>query len=173
MNYAKYLLCIFIIFLPFKTFSQHLEPRDIDIFIIGYEEFNSLANPVDEWGEIKYLFSENISLLLEITFMLYPFEDTDDRDFDICLNELKNAYDELINFRVPDELVKGFELIGWTNNGYKKYMTIMFGTACLLGTNDITNISEERYLRILEIFNKRDLDIIDERIEEIEGVVNK
>ena len=99
----------------------------------------------------KFLF--NFELLLE--------NNLQDNDFVY----LKQTYDNLIDYHISEAFENIFDSIGW-NNGYKRYLTIVFGMMYFESREYYANIHDEIireniHNKILEMFNKNDLDLIE------------
>ena len=71
----------------------------------------------------------------------------------------------MVNYNISEDFENMFNSIGW-NNGYKKYLTIVFGMIYFTFREYYANIHDEIireniYNKILEMFYKNDLDLIE------------
>jgi hypothetical protein len=191
------LLFIGVILLPSVAYAQYLESSDLDIFIENSDLVlktlgKYMVNGGDSnWKEYHFTFATIYGTILQADFYFY-----DDQRFEESINDMKENYLKLINYTGPDELRDVFELIGWGNNGNKKFCTIFFGFKLLMHKMEISffskieneiseagiEISEaakasneyimmERYYknssRALIIINDNDLELIESRFSEL------
>ena len=136
--------------------NQYLSFDDFIFYNNNFELLNKafeeyLKND-SEYSNLMQNFSLNFALLLENNLQNNAF-----------IN-LKQTHDNLMNYNISGALENIFNSIGW-NNGYKKYLTIVFGMMYFAFREYYANIHDEIireniYNKILEMFHKSDLDLI-------------
>jgi hypothetical protein len=161
----KYYLMIVIIFFSIPLYAQNLERKDISIFINGVQEITDFLDSAERdstaWLED---YREEFSL---IYFLLGEIlaDDIEDEEFDT----FKKLYKTFLNYNIPEDYEKLFKKIGWENNGHNKLFTIIIGSSYFLVLSEQVIYNN---LRLLEIVNKADLDLIKKHIEEILSIIN-
>jgi hypothetical protein len=154
------------------------------------DTFGRNTSTSEEWAEYSSLFRRfSQSLLLE------PIDLMDEVYYEEKYKEIEGSFSEFINCTIPNELKEAFEIIGWGDNGNQKYWTIIFvyyrlrekfGVDLLFNDTEIKEIIEElkktEYgliaineflifsefgLRTIEIINQSDVDLINNRYDEL------
>ena len=117
-------------------FPQYLEPGDIEIYINGYRQIVDVVferinfarhNSIEHQEEFYELFENQFSLM--VLSRRYGLIIPDSPDIYDNGNFLYNNGDggnfrNLINCSVPEDLEILFRMIGWDNDGHKKFWTI-------------------------------------------------
>ncbi|MDR2370654.1 MAG: hypothetical protein LBD71_04170 [Treponema sp.] len=167
MKFPKYPILILFAFSSFIAYSQELKPIDIDILVNDSENILKKMDKLelsDEYNSLGAAVTEKFE-------RLWYYDDLTDEEF----SELIERYKQLIDYKPPKEFENIFKEAGWKENGYRKFFTIFFGMICIyfyLENNFLENGFDEkdmemRRLKILKIFNKHDLDIINSRMEDL------
>jgi hypothetical protein len=165
---VKYILIVIYLFLSPVLYSQNLEPKDIDIFINHYGKINIIFEMLNiddinsEWREYRNKFYEVANNFFWI------LSGKRDMEFD----ELKDIYQEVLNYKIPEKFDIIFTEVGWENDGNKKLLTIWYGYYYFqikdvfkdrLSQEKIENIE----LEFLKIFDENDLTIINDHIQKL------
>jgi hypothetical protein len=149
-------------FFPFISYSQELDTIDVDIFINNFETIMIKTDKIKLTDE-----HQSLGAALMTKFEKLWDNDISDEEF----NELIKLYKRFINYNPPEEFKRIFnEVDGWGINGYRKYFTFLFGTACIFLSfkNDFTEKDRElKQLKLLSIFGEHDLNIMNSRIEDL------
>jgi hypothetical protein len=136
--------------IPNVLFSQILNQNDIDICADNAEEF---GNVLYEYQNSKD--NDWINYLEIIQQMGFVPADAD---------SLKNYFQMLLNFKVPDELEVFSGRIGWESDGHRKFFTILLGAYFLNFKQSLLYLEEDNFNDIvnemLSLFNEDDLEII-------------
>jgi hypothetical protein len=144
------------------SYSQELDPIDVDIFINNFE-------PIMEKINKTKLTDEYLSLTADV---MTKFEQLWDNDIsDEALNELIKLYKQFINYNPPEEFEEIFNKVEeWGSNGYKKYFTLFLGTVCIFMNLNNAFTEEDAaitQLKMVSIFGEHDLNIMNSRIEDL------
>jgi hypothetical protein len=162
------LLTLQVLFIiPQLLYSQYLEPKDIDIFINGYEQLENVIteNLTDDTDDIVWIdYEHSVEEGVWFISVLYLLNDEE-------FNKYKQIFNDLFNAKVPGELEKVFKLIGWETNGHKKFWTILLGSVYVSAKKEMSG----SFLEIInsrepELFNINDLEIINMRLDDINGL---
>ena len=161
----KYLLLLFML-IPNVLFSQILNQGDIDIWTENIAKFGEILD--------EHIFSEDDDWENYIgTFLRMKSISVNDTD------DFINYFQTFLDYKVPNELEVFFRSIGWENNGHKKFFTVFFGFYSLMVKQSLERIGEyysddffmkeknEQINKILSLFNKDDLEIINDNISVI------
>jgi hypothetical protein len=144
------------------SYSQELDPGDVDIFLNNFE-------PIMEKIGKTTLTEEFLSLTADVMTKFEQFwsNDISDEEF----TELITLYKQFINYAPPKEFEKIFtDVEEWGSNGYKKYFTLFFGTVCIfmnLNSYFAEEDAEIIQFRIISIVGEHDLNIINSRIDDL------
>jgi hypothetical protein len=153
---------VFFVFFPLISYSQELEPIDVDIFLNNFETIMINTDKIKLTDEYQ-----SLGAALITKFEKLWDNDISDEEF----NELIKLYKQFINYNPPEEFTSIFNKVeGWEINGYRKYFTLFFGTACIFLSfkNDFTEKDKARkQLKLVSIFGEHDLNIINSRIGDL------
>ena len=168
---------IFFLFLSTKAYSQYLETNDINIFdaylpvFLDSKSTGSYAYPyyLLYYLTMKSFYDIPDNALVDITKIENRIE------LERSIQHFSDTFEMLLNFDVPEEIEIRYNSAGWSTNGHKKFMTIMFGSICVVLERDINIIKlmlkegfwEDEDDRIAIEENMRMYDYISERLKKI------
>jgi hypothetical protein len=153
-----------------QLFSQQLNKNDIDIYIKGLEYIGNELEDIQYGNYIKDdEMYEYLDLLdrLHNSFM-YLSINPDEIEFKNWLIDYFNNY--FMNYNAPKIINDVFKNVGWSVDGHKKYWCIVFGKKCFKINNNSEIESNEMFF---DIFNEIDLEIIRNRLYDIENIRKK
>ncbi|GHT79693.1 hypothetical protein FACS1894130_09180 [Spirochaetia bacterium] len=155
----KYLLLIFIILSPLNIHSQSLlEEGDIAILINDWEDIYDIISSNSNnntWEKYNNL-GEELVANLEKLFS----GNMNDNEFIY----LKKLYQKFLNYNPPNEIDNVLKSIGWQVGGHKKLWTMFF--YCGLTYEDFQG-DELLEARVLDLFNKQDIKLMNRYKEEL------
>jgi hypothetical protein len=139
MKRLKFILAAFFLCCANTAYSQILVEEDVDILLNGYEKVYTVMSNADMNEGVWAEYAETI----RPCFMDLPSGDFAWTKPDKNKKELENSWGKLLAVKVPPELEKAYQEMGWARNGHRKYYTLFFGTFYLAAIEMINSIREE------------------------------
>ena len=149
MKHGKIAIIIFL-FLSTNVYPQYLVTDDIDIFdsyfpALVASNFGMSENASDAYNSFAYHYYMLLFMTMR-SFFVTMDNSIDEIELDERIQVFNDCFKALLNYDIAEELESRYNSVGWTVNGNKKFVTILFGSI---------------YIALL-----RDLDIVKSMLEE-------
>ena len=149
MKHVKIAIIIFL-FLSTNVYPQYLVTNDIDIFdsyfpTLVASNFGMSENASDAYNSFAYHYYMLLFMTIR-SFFVTMDNSINQIELDEKIQIFNDCFKALLNYDMAEELDARYNLAGWTTNGNKKFVTILFGSI---------------YITLL-----RDLDIVKSMLEE-------